>query len=92
MAALIDSHNKLVAIVQNDRPRAATRATGGGYDRELVRAIQSELQTGGYYTSGVDGLYGNGTRAAIVAYQEDNGLTADGRPTSDLLQHLQNGQ
>jgi curli biogenesis system outer membrane secretion channel CsgG len=93
VAALIDSHNKLVAIVQNDRPvRATTRSTGGGYDREVVRAIQHELQAGGYYTSAVDGLYGNGTRAAIVAYQQDNGLNADGRPTSDLLQHLQNGQ
>jgi curli biogenesis system outer membrane secretion channel CsgG len=93
VAALIDSHNKLVAIIQNDQPvRATTRSTGGGYDREVVRAIQHELQAEGYYTSGIDGLYGNGTRAAIVAYQQDNGLTADGRPTSDLLRHLQNGQ
>jgi len=47
--------------------------TGSG-----VRALQTRLKDLGYYTGSVDGDYGAGTQAAVVSFQTDNGLTADG--------------
>ena len=94
VAALIDSHNKLVAIVQNDRPRAGQRGVtvDRGYDQALVRDIQTELAARGHYTSRVDGLFGRGTRGAIIDYQTAQGLPITGEPTPELLQQLRNGQ
>ncbi len=45
---------------------------------QLVRDVQQALKDRGYYTGTVDGIYGTGTYNAIVAFQRDNGLTADG--------------
>lgn len=43
-----------------------------------VAAVQARLKTYGYYTSTVDGMWGNGTLKAVLKYQSDNGLTVDG--------------
>ena len=40
--------------------------------------IQQKLKDLGYYFGSVDGIYGNATRNAVVAFQKANGLTADG--------------
>ena len=32
----------------------------------------------GYSTGGIDGIFGAGTRAAVIKYQQANGLEADG--------------
>ena len=45
---------------------------------QTVRTIQTKLKRWGYYTGGVDGKFGNGTRAAVIQFQRANGLTADG--------------
>ena len=45
---------------------------------QLVRDVQQALKNRGYYTGNVDGIYGTGTYNAIVSFQRDNGLTADG--------------
>ena len=53
-----------------------------------VRALQTKLKELGYYTGTVDGDYGDGTTAAVVAFQNANGLTADGiagKATLNLL-------
>lgn len=55
---------------------------------ETVRAVQQKLNELGYNAGPADGLMGRGTRAAIVAFQQDAGLNPDGLPTSALLQHL----
>ncbi len=50
--------------------------------------VQTALKSAGYYTGKVDGKVGAGTKAAIVAFQKANGLTADGvlgRKTWELL-------
>lgn len=49
-----------------------------GSQSEEVRDIQTLLSEQGYYTGTVDGIFGEGTRTAVIAYQKDNGLTADG--------------
>ena len=49
-----------------------------GMNGSAVRALQTQLKTLGYYTGSVDGDYGDGTTLAVVNFQSDNGLTADG--------------
>ena len=42
------------------------------------KAIQQRLKELGYYKGSVDGVYGQGTRSAVISFQKANGLTADG--------------
>ncbi len=53
-----------------------------------VSDLQARLLELGYYDGEIDGRYASGTQAAVQAFQERNGLTADGiagRQTQDLL-------
>lgn len=43
-----------------------------------VKEVQRRLQRWGYYKGSVDGVFGAGTKAAVVAFQKKNGLKADG--------------
>lgn len=43
-----------------------------------VKEVQRRLKLWGYYKGSVDGVYGAGTRSAVIAFQKKNGLTADG--------------
>ena len=55
---------------------------------EAVTKLQTRLQELGYYADTVDGQFGQGTRAAVTAFQQRHGLTADGifgPATSELL-------
>lgn len=55
---------------------------------ETVKTIQQKLKRWGYYKGSVDGIYGSGTRAAVVAFQKKNGLTPDGIVGSKTLAAL----
>ena len=43
-----------------------------------VAEVQRRLKLWGYYNGAVDGVFGAGTKSAIIAFQKKNGLTADG--------------
>ncbi len=43
-----------------------------------VKEVQRRLKKWGYYNGSVDGVFGAGTRSAVIAFQKKNGLTADG--------------
>lgn len=43
-----------------------------------VREIQTRLKNWGYYFGSVDGIFGPQTRDAVIYFQSNNGLTADG--------------
>lgn len=58
------------------------------YKRDDVIWIQERLQELGYYDGSVDGAFGNATRSAIREYQEDQGVTPDGKPTSELREFM----
>jgi len=49
-----------------------------GSQGEEVWQLQERLQALGYYTSAVDGQFGPGTRTAVIAFQRQHGLDADG--------------
>ncbi len=54
---------------------------------DLVRALQEALDAVGYRTS-ADGIFGEGTRASLVSFQDDHGLYPDavaGPATLDAL-------
>ena len=46
--------------------------------RNAVSTLQSDLDRKGWYHSGIDGVYGNGTRSAVKSYQQYVGLSVDG--------------
>lgn len=43
-----------------------------------VKEMQRRLKQWGYYKGSVDGIFGSGTRSAVISFQKKNGLTADG--------------
>lgn len=43
-----------------------------------VLVLQDALNALGFSTYSLDGIFGNNTRNAVIAYQRDNGLSADG--------------
>ena len=49
-----------------------------GMTGSAVTDLQTQLKTLGYYTSGIDGVFGSGTQEAVRAFQKASGLTADG--------------
>ena len=63
-------------------PTAAPSPTpsylSAGAQGQMVAELQTRLQELGYYTGKIDGDYGSGTKAAVQAFQQMNGLDADG--------------
>lgn len=49
-----------------------------GASGNITKLLQQRLVDLGYNTNGVDGLFGNGTRNAVVQFQTTNSLSADG--------------
>ena len=43
-----------------------------------VKEVQRRLKNWGYYNGSVDGVFGSGTKSAVIAFQKKNGLKADG--------------
>jgi peptidoglycan hydrolase-like protein with peptidoglycan-binding domain len=54
-----------------------------------VRDLQQQLQDLGFDPNGVDGTFGPGTKAAVIAFQNSRGLTADGIVGPNTLAALQ---
>ena len=48
-------------------------------DPALIRELQQALTAAGYEPGPADGTYGEQTEAAVVAFQQANGLSVDGR-------------
>ncbi len=59
----------------------------GSKGDEVVK-IQTKLKEQGYYTGKVDGIFGNGTRSALIEYQKANNLAADGIAGDKTLSSL----
>lgn len=65
------------AVVQT--PSVAEAATlKQGSRGDLVKTVQQKLIRWGYLKGAADGIFGAKTKAAVIAFQKKNGLTADG--------------
>lgn len=53
-----------------------------------VRQIQTALRDKGYFNDKIDGIYGEKTKRAVIAFQKDYGLTADGIAGKNTLKSL----
>ena len=54
-----------------------------------VLIAQDDLNTLGFRTGGLDGIFGSATQSAVIAYQRSRGLTADGIVGCDTWRSLQ---
>ncbi|MBR4457936.1 MAG: peptidoglycan-binding protein [Clostridia bacterium] len=71
-------------------PAYATLTVGSRGD--AVRTLQAALRNLGLYTKAVDGVYGSGTAAAVLAFQRSSGLPATGIADSATQLLLLTGQ
>ncbi len=53
-----------------------------------VTQIQQKLSSLGFYNGAIDGIYGNQTKSAVIAFQKSVGLTPDGIAGSKTLLYL----
>ena len=53
-----------------------------------VRRIQKKLKELGFYGGSVDGIYGSATKKAVIAFQKNCGITADGIAGAKTLRFL----
>ena len=78
----------LAAVLLLAVPGAAAVTYRQGSTGTQVRTIQDKLKRWGYYSGEVDGIFGSGTRKAVVAFQKKNGPTADGIVGPNTLRAL----
>lgn len=68
----------LVTPDPNSTPAPTALLLKQGVKGDEVTRLQNRLKALGYYTGEADGQYGPGTESAVLAFQRQNGLTADG--------------
>ena len=65
-----------VAIVNNSSPK------------NDIKLIQKKLKNWGYYFGEIDGVYGAKTKSAVIKFQKNNKLTADGIVGNNTLKAM----
>lgn len=63
-----------------------------GSQGNLVKDVQARLQTLGYYEGSIDGQFGSGTRDAVLVFQRQHSLEADGIVGEETRQMLFSAQ
>ena len=87
----------LRALYSADAARTKTAVAGtgetleNGSKGEAVKKLQQKLKDLGYLSGSVDGSFGVATEAAVIAFQKNNNLTADGKAGSATLSKLYSG-
>lgn len=71
------TEERISALQEEEGVITSIYRTPSGFELPAVN-IQKALKKAGYYNGALDGKIGPGTRDAIRAFQQDNGLTADG--------------
>lgn len=77
-----------VLIVALITAPAAIAVSMFGSRGDEVTAIQRELSERGYYSAGIDGIFGTATKNAVIDFQKDNALTPDGIAGPNTLSAL----
>ena len=68
-------------------PSSYNQYSNGDYDSVVIR-VQQRLAHTGYYRGPIDGVIGPRTRYAILAYERNHGLPADGVIGNRLLRTM----
>jgi N-acetylmuramoyl-L-alanine amidase len=76
--AVIFAVNILIITCVQDKLMAEAAAYRKGSTGSVVTQIQQTLKKWGYYTDGIDGVFGAKTEEAVKYFQRKNGLSADG--------------
>ena len=76
--AVIFAINSVIISAVQLIPDAAAASYKKGSSGEVVTEIQQRLYDWGYSDGDIDGIYGSRTESAVKAFQQKNGLTADG--------------
>ena len=71
--------------VTSDATQTLSRLGSRG---DEVRSIQKKLKELGYYTGSVDGIYGTNTQKAVLSFQRNCGIAADGIAGPKTLLYL----
>lgn len=81
----VEPANLTPTWVHFDKRRGVPACSTGGYPLirqgsrgSYVLIAQDDLNTLGYRTGGLDGVFGAQTRNAVISYQRSRGLSADG--------------
>jgi membrane-bound lytic murein transglycosylase B len=56
------------------------------FSRELILQLQENLNRLGFEGGEIDGIFGARTRAALRRFQQQQGMLADGYPTTQLIE------
>lgn len=79
--------NVMVVLMILNGLNAKALSQYGSRGEEVTR-IQQKLNELGYNVGSADGIFGTGTKNAVLQFQKDNGLTADGIVGSATLAAL----
>lgn len=84
------STNTIAVVTQKptDTPAPTSSSLKKGSSGSEVRQVQQRLKTLGYLSGSADGDFGDATEAAVIAFQQANGLTADGVVGKNTLAKL----
>lgn len=85
-AALARAAIRELTASAEDRAVATEKALG--LNREARRDIQRDLSLLGYDPRGIDGIFGAGSRAAITAWQSDNGYEPTGYLSAEQVRAM----
>lgn len=91
IAAVIMANVMVIAGVTlyfNHTPDAVETLVKVGSQGSEVRAVQTRLKELGFFKDKIDGIFGSKTRAAVIAFQKDRGLTPDGIAGKNTLAAL----
>lgn len=78
VAAVRSLQNADTISLQNEQTIVESAVLRQGAKGDEVKEVQRRLKQWGYYKGSVDGVFGAGTRSAVIAFQKKNGLKADG--------------
>lgn len=84
IAVLFAVNIAVITLAQNANAASYKRGSAGS----VVSEIQQKLKDWGYYSADIDGIYGSRTEAAVLLFQQKNGLAADGKAGTETLAAL----
>ncbi len=88
-ANALEANTRLAELRLSPEARAAAGEAALGLSRDARREVQRNLSILGFDPRGIDGIFGNGTRAAIRAAQSRQGVEVTGYLTGNQIVWLQ---